>query len=69
MYTNTCPQCGEPAIHYCKCQLRDSICKNGHYWFYCPIHGTKIEGKADHPSYTLTCRCTSEIDLSRNQIY
>jgi len=60
MYTNTCPQCGELSVLTCKCMLRDSVCQNGHHWFYCAQHGIKIQGEADHSGDTLKCRCNKQ---------
>jgi len=69
MYTNTCPTCGEPAIGICMCQLKDSVCKNGHHWFYCPQHAMKVKGDPpDHPTYTLRCLCPAD-ELRKSKIF
>lgn len=54
---NTCPVCGGYSKLTCRCLLRDSLCENGHNWFYCPVHQKKIEGMSDHTVNISTCRC------------
>jgi hypothetical protein len=29
-----CPTCSEPPVRICRCEKRDSMCSNGHEWFF-----------------------------------
>ena len=29
---NICPECGKPAIMWCRCFMSHSSCENGHNW-------------------------------------
>lgn len=41
---DTCPQCGGPAVGWCRCFLHDCHCANGHEWHLCPLHRVVVTG-------------------------
>jgi hypothetical protein len=42
-----CKQCREPAKYFCKCEIGESQCENGHKWYF-NNNGDRIEGSAHH---------------------
>jgi hypothetical protein len=54
---NSCPVCSEITIDICRCILKDSRCKNGHYWHRCVVHNKKVIGFGDHGKSTDACHC------------
>lgn len=43
-----CPTCRENSTVVCNCTMRDSMCKNGHHWYYNDKTNTITVGKGCH---------------------
>ena len=56
----TCPVCHLKRVLSCKCFRSDSVCKNGHEWHRCTVHGTIVMGPSDHSTDTMTCTCKTK---------
>ena len=41
--SEVCKQCNEPVKFYCKCEISERLCKNGHSWYY-NSNGDRLEG-------------------------
>jgi hypothetical protein len=38
-----CSICNETVLYFCKCEIGEHLCQNGHHWYF-DANGLRVEG-------------------------
>jgi hypothetical protein len=59
-YGRVCPVCESKVASTCRCSRSDSVCENGHKWYFCPTHKRAVIAEVRHDESGCSCIVETE---------